>query len=138
MSIILDSSTEKTLKNNEEALVLREIFNIIEAKKENKEDKNDKIIDIEIKKEEKINNINENKDIKDINKMAFVFKSEKGTNKLKNTTRDIGPGEYLPQTDIKLIKLNKEPFLSSVKRDIIHANDVPGPGAYYQDETLIN
>ena len=47
--------------------------------------------------------------------MAFVFKSEKGTNKLKNTTRDIGPGEYLPQTDIKLIKLNKEPFLSSVK-----------------------
>ena len=70
--------------------------------------------------------------------MAFVFKSEKGTNKLKNATRDIGPGEYLPQTDIKLIKLNKEPFLSSVKRNIIHANDVPGPGAYYQDETLIN
>ena len=39
MSIKSDSSTEKTLKNNEEALVLREIFNIIEAKKENKEDK---------------------------------------------------------------------------------------------------
>ena len=38
MSIIFDSSAEKTLKNNEEALVLREIFNIIEAKIENKED----------------------------------------------------------------------------------------------------
>ena len=69
--------------------------------------------------------------------MAFVYKSERQLNKIQDSTRDIGPGEYLPQTDLKLIKINKQPFLSNVKRNIIQVNDVPGPGAYYQDDTLI-
>ena len=42
MSIISNNTLEKTLLVNEEVCILREIFNIIEAKKENKE--------IEIKK----------------------------------------------------------------------------------------
>ena len=37
MSIEINNSEKKTLKTNEEAFVLREIFNNIEAKKENKE-----------------------------------------------------------------------------------------------------
>ena len=69
--------------------------------------------------------------------MAFVYKSERQLNKIQDSTRDIGPGEYLPQTDLKLIKISKQPFLSNVKRNIIQVNDVPGPGSYYQDDTLI-
>lgn len=37
MSIILPNTEETSLKNNEEACLLREIFNIIEAKQEKKE-----------------------------------------------------------------------------------------------------
>lgn len=37
MSIEINNSEKKTLKTNEEAFALREIFNNIEAKKENKE-----------------------------------------------------------------------------------------------------
>ena len=37
MSIEINNSQKNKLKNNKEACVLREIFNIIEAKKENKE-----------------------------------------------------------------------------------------------------
>ena len=37
MSNIINEEKENILKNNEEACILREIFNIIEAKKENKE-----------------------------------------------------------------------------------------------------
>ena len=37
MSIILHNIEENSHKNNEEACILREIFNIIEAKKEKKE-----------------------------------------------------------------------------------------------------
>ena len=40
MSIILNNSSENTLKKNEENLILREIYDIIEAKKENKEIEN--------------------------------------------------------------------------------------------------
>jgi hypothetical protein len=39
--------------------------------------------------------------------MAFVYKSERQLNKIQDSTRDIGPGEYLPQTDLKLIKISK-------------------------------
>jgi hypothetical protein len=38
MSIQLENTSSNLLKNNEEARVLREIFNLIEAKLENKED----------------------------------------------------------------------------------------------------
>ena len=40
MSIRLENAPSNLLKDNEEACALREIFNIIEAKLENKEDKN--------------------------------------------------------------------------------------------------
>ena len=40
MSIILHNTEENNLKDNEEACILREIFNIIEAKKEKKETSN--------------------------------------------------------------------------------------------------
>ena len=43
MSIILNDSSEKVFKKNEEALILREIFDIIEVKKENKEAKSKNI-----------------------------------------------------------------------------------------------
>ena len=42
MSIILNNTQENSLKNNEEACILREIFNIMEAKNENKEIDNKK------------------------------------------------------------------------------------------------
>ena len=70
--------------------------------------------------------------------MAFVFKSERMGKIIKNQTENIGPGEYLPQTEIKQVKINKKPFLSGAKRNITQKNDIPGPGAYYQDKTLIN
>lgn len=38
MSIQLENTSSNLLKNNEEACVLREIFNLIEAKLENKEE----------------------------------------------------------------------------------------------------
>lgn len=38
MSIQLENTSSNLLKNNEEARALREIFNLIEAKLENKED----------------------------------------------------------------------------------------------------
>lgn len=40
MSIILHNTEENSLKDNEEACILREIFNVIEAKKEKKETDN--------------------------------------------------------------------------------------------------
>ena len=71
--------------------------------------------------------------------MAFVFKAERIlNNNSSSSTNNIGPGEYLPQTEMKFIKKNKKPFLSGVKRNKIERNDVPGPGSYYQDERLIS
>ena len=69
--------------------------------------------------------------------MAFVFKSERMPNNNSSSTKNLGPGEYLPQTEVKFIKINKKPFLSGVQRCKYQSNDVPGPGSYYQDETLI-
>ena len=37
----------------------------------------------------------------------------------------------------KRFTVNKEPFLSSNKKVFQRINDVPGPGAYYHDEVLI-
>ena len=47
MSNIINEEKENILKNNEEACILREIFNIIEAKKENKEIDNKKNVLLE-------------------------------------------------------------------------------------------
>ena len=71
--------------------------------------------------------------------MAFVFKAEREvSNERIKTNNDLGPGEYLPITDYKRFSVNREPFLSSNKKVIFQKiNDVPGPGAYYHDEVLI-
>lgn len=70
--------------------------------------------------------------------MAFVIKSKKGEDIKIGETNDIGPGEYLVQTKVKEIKISKAPFLVTVSRDARKDNEVPGPGSYYQDETLAN
>ena len=61
MSIILHNVKENTLKNNEEACILREIFNIIEAKKEKKEidNKNNPLLEKYKIKNIKLENIKE-------------------------------------------------------------------------------
>ena len=70
--------------------------------------------------------------------MAFVYKAEReASNDKIKTNSDLGPGEYLPQTEIRRYTVNKEPFLSSNKKVFLKINDVPGPGAYYHDEVLI-
>ena len=68
--------------------------------------------------------------------MAFVFKTERELDKIKSSN-SLGPGEYLPLTEARKYTINKEPFLSSTKEHPPKINDVPGPGAYYHDETLI-
>ena len=69
--------------------------------------------------------------------MAFVVKSKKETEIKIGETESLGPGEYLPQTELKTIKINKEPFLIGEKRTTPKIDEVPGPGAYYQDEMLL-
>ena len=61
MSIILHNVKENTLKNNEEACILREIFNIIEAKIEKKEidNKNNPLLEKYKIKNIKLENIKE-------------------------------------------------------------------------------
>ena len=70
--------------------------------------------------------------------MAFVYKAEReaANDKIKINS-ELGPGEYLPQTEIRKYIVNKEPFLSSNKKVMQKINDVPGPGAYYHDDVLI-
>ena len=70
--------------------------------------------------------------------MAMVFKSEKKSlEKIEKNMDNPGPGEYLPITIYKKININKEPFLRSIK-DFSHKKENnPGPGSYYQDETMI-
>ena len=70
--------------------------------------------------------------------MAFVYKAEReASNEKIKTNNDLGPGEYLPLTEIRRYTVNKEPFLSSNKKVFQKINDVPGPGAYYHDDVLI-
>ena len=69
--------------------------------------------------------------------MAFVFREEKLKKIRPNTA--LGPGQYLPITNTKLVKSNdgRAPFESSVKKFNTIYNDslskLPGPGKYYQD-----
>jgi hypothetical protein len=69
--------------------------------------------------------------------MAFVFKSEREINPLKNiTTGDLGPGQYLPQGSIRTNnRLSKVGFDSNTYRDLrISKNENPGPGSYEKDD----
>ena len=65
MSFLFNNSQENSLKNNEEAIILREIFNIIEAKKNNKEIENK---DNELLAKYKIKNIKLGNISNDLNK----------------------------------------------------------------------
>ena len=70
--------------------------------------------------------------------MAMVFKSKKNLEEpVKKNNKNPGPGDYLPQTIFKKILLNKEPFLSTINGTYHPRNNYPGPGAYYQDDVLI-
>ena len=74
--------------------------------------------------------------------MAFVYRAEKLKKPRPNTA--LGPGQYLPITETKLVKSNegRAPFESSVKKfNTIYGESsktkiVPGPGKYYQDPIL--
>ena len=72
--------------------------------------------------------------------MAFVYRAEKLKKCRPNTA--LGPGQYLPITETKLVKSNdgRAPFESSVKKfNTIYGEStskiksIPGPGKYYQD-----
>ena len=68
--------------------------------------------------------------------MAFVFR-EKKVKKIRPNTA-LGPGQYLPITDTKIIKSNvgRAPFESNVKKLLKIYEDNknnPGPGIYYKD-----
>ena len=72
--------------------------------------------------------------------MAFVYKSERSNNKLQKIgeTNSIGPGEYLPQTDLKHIKISKSPFMSNSNRSDFVYNDNPGPGTFSLSLIILN
>ena len=68
----------------------------------------------------------------------MVFMSEKKLiDRLPKNTERRGPGEYIPQSQIKKYKTDKEPFMSTVNGTLHKNNNVPGPGSYYRDEILI-
>lgn len=66
--------------------------------------------------------------------MAFVYKEERKFeyNKVK-TKAPLGPGEYLPQTNIKFLKVSQAPFSSQEEKMKTSINHFPGPGTYYRD-----
>ena len=73
--------------------------------------------------------------------MAFVFREEKLKKMRPNTA--LGPGQYLPITETKIVKSNigRAPFESSVKKfkpifgeNYSYKKGTPGPGNYYQDQ----
>ena len=72
--------------------------------------------------------------------MAFVFRAQKFKKFRPNTA--LGPGQYLPITQTKIVKSNegRAPFESSVKKlstifgeSPSRMKQVPGPGKYYLD-----
>ena len=68
--------------------------------------------------------------------MAFVYKEERKTLSLSNN--ELGPGEYLPQTVSKKIKINQNaPFETQEHRLKSSLNLNPGPGPYYYNESEI-
>ena len=72
--------------------------------------------------------------------MAFVYREEKLKNVRPNTA--LGPGQYLPITETKIVKSNvgRAPFESSARKfkppfgeNYSFKKGTPGPGNYYQD-----
>ena len=73
--------------------------------------------------------------------MAFVFREEKLKRIRPNTA--LGPGQYLPITDTKIVKSNvgRAPFESSEKKfkplfgeNYSYKKGTPGPGNYYKND----
>lgn len=66
--------------------------------------------------------------------MAFVFKEErKFINDTIKSKELPGPGEYLPQTDVRFLKVSQAPFSTQEEKLKLSLNPNPGPGTYYQD-----
>ena len=72
--------------------------------------------------------------------MAFVYREEKLKKHRPNTA--LGPGQYLPITETKIVKSNvgRAPFESSAQKfkppfgeNYSYKKGTPGPGNYYQD-----
>ena len=76
--------------------------------------------------------------------MAFVFRADLISSiSPDKQVSDVGPGQYIPQTETRINKKSKVPFLSGSKRTGISQrtkieSDFPGPGAYYHDEMFEN
>lgn len=70
--------------------------------------------------------------------MAFVFREERKAN-LERPKSSLGPGEYLPITETKKVKLNKiAPFETKSQRlKSASPNFNPGPGTYYTNDSLL-
>ena len=73
--------------------------------------------------------------------MAFVYREEKLKKVRPNTA--LGPGQYLPITETKIVKSNvgRAPFESSVKKfkpqfgeNYSYRKGTPGPGNYYKND----
>jgi len=82
MSIIKNNTQENNLQNNEEALILREIFNIIEDKNKDKkvDNKNNELIEryhIKNIKIEKLSNIDSNPKNKYKSKLQKILLKKK-------------------------------------------------------------
>lgn len=67
--------------------------------------------------------------------MAFLTKEKKFKIIFPQTDCQLGPGQYISPTPKRLIKQNKAPFGSSMKKMITVKQNYPGPGAYYQEES---
>jgi len=82
MSIIKNNTQENNLQNNEEALILREIFNVIEGKNKDKkvDNKNNELIEryhIKNIKIEKLSNIDSNPKNKYKSKLQKILLKKK-------------------------------------------------------------
>ena len=80
MSIIKKNTQENILQNNEETLILREIFNIIEDRNKKVIDKNNKLIEkykIKDIKIQKLNNIDSNPKNKYKSKLQKILLKKK-------------------------------------------------------------
>ena len=67
--------------------------------------------------------------------MAFLSKEKKFKIIIPQTNCQLGPGEYISPTPQRLIRQNKAPFGTSMKRMITVTQNSPGPGAYYQEKS---
>ena len=71
--------------------------------------------------------------------MAFVFEEERKFDFNNGIEKnEVGPGQYLPQTEIKIIKQGTSCFESTTAKCLSTNSITPGPGAYYHDTTKDN